>query len=103
MRSSLDEKCSDAVKRAVLLAEQVVSGDLAAIDAAETIARLGSFDCYEFLQEGFDLVDRMGGLWTLIYEWQGGEYSDPCPKDEVLRDIRQELSEFLVRAKGHDG
>jgi len=80
MRSSLDEKCSDAVKRAVLLAEQVVSGDLAAIDAANAIARLGSFDCYEFLQQSFDLVDRMAGLWALVYEWRARSIGIPAER-----------------------
>ena len=102
MRPSLDPNCSDAVKRAIHLAEQVVRGDIAAIDAATEIARLGSMDCYDFLQEGFDLVDRMGGFWALVYEWEGGELWDPRPKDEISRAIRQEMSEFLIRAKGHD-
>jgi hypothetical protein len=102
MQPSLDQKCGDAVRRAILLAERVMNGDLAAIDAANMIARLGSFDCYDFLQEGFDLVDRMAAFWVLVYEWEGEEVWDPRPKDEISRAIRQELSEFLIRAKGHD-
>ena len=102
MAKPLDEKCRAAVQRAILLAKLAVRGDLAAIDAATTIARLGSFDCYEFLQEGFDLVDRMGSLWALVYEWEGDEVWNPRPKDEISRAIRQEMSEFLMRAKGHD-
>jgi hypothetical protein len=98
----LDDKCGSAVRRAIEIAERSLSGDLAEIDAARQIANLASFDCYEFLQEGFELIDLMGEFAAPVYAWDVSE-ADEQIRMEASQEIQQGLSDFLKRVRSADG
>jgi hypothetical protein len=98
MIEGLDDECRDAVERAVHIAELALTGQMAELEAAEAIAGLGTIECLEYLQVGFDFVDTMGALWGLVYQWemQPGESA----RQDTLQGIRRAMEEFLVEAKG---
>jgi hypothetical protein len=102
MSQVLDDPCRAAVQRALEIAELCLKGDLPEIDVARVIAKLASFDCYDFLDGGFELVDLMGEFAAPIYVLDVDE-PDEKEKAEISREIRRALSEFVVQAKDTDG
>jgi hypothetical protein len=98
MIADLDDECRDAVEHAVQIAELVVAGQMAELEAATAIAGLGTIDCLEYLQAGFDFVDSMGALWALVYQWE--MFAGESARQDTLQKIRTAIEEFLVEAKG---
>jgi hypothetical protein len=48
------------------------------------------------------MVDRMASLWALVYEWEGEEYWDPRPKDEISR-AKNQMAWWRYALAGGDG
>jgi hypothetical protein len=74
------------------LAHQILTGEVDPFDGGRQIASLGSFDCYDFLNE-VDVVDEMAALWQLV--------DDPEHRRLLglpAMDNRAELSEEIRRA-----
>jgi hypothetical protein len=97
MSESLDEECRAAVERAVHLAELLLANRMSELDAARAIGSLGTVECLEYIQEGFDFVDSMGAFWDLVYLWE--MQKDNAGRQETLRKIRNAVAEFLVEAR----
>ena len=71
---------------------------MAELEAATAIGELGTFECLEYIQRGFDFVDSMGALWSLVYHWE--MLTDESERQDTLQKIRRAMEEFLVEVKG---
>jgi len=98
MIEGLDDECRAAVERAIHIAEQALTGQVAELEAATAIAGLGTIECLEYIQAGFDFVDTMGALWSLVYHWE--MLTDESARQDTLQKIRRAMEEFLVEVKG---
>ena len=85
--------CGAAIEKALALARQILSGEVAPIDGAHQIAWLGTGDCYDFLNEA-DVVGEMAGFWQPVDDWEVRQDS-PSARSELSEEIKQAARRFV--------
>jgi hypothetical protein len=90
--------CGDAVKRALANAQEIVSGTLAPIEGAKSIAWTGTADCYDFLHEGADVVDEMAAFTAYVDDWEIRQDSETA-RAEISQEIREAAVTLLEQFK----
>lgn len=95
--------CEAAIEKAMLLARQILAGEIDPFDGGTQIAWLGSGDCYDFLNE-VDVVDEMGGFWQIVDTLEHrrilalpGEHVEDTPavRAEIAEEIRRTARTLL--------
>ena len=94
--------CEAAIEKAMLLARQILAGEIDPFVGGRQIAWLGSADCHDFLNE-VDVVDEMGGFWQIVDHLEhvrilGLPFEDtPAVRAEIAEDIRRAAGTLLVQ------
>jgi hypothetical protein len=92
--------CEAAIEKAMLLARQILAGEIDPFVGGRQIAWLGSADCYDFLNE-VDVVDEMGGFWQIVDDLEHRRilampFEDtPAVRAEIAEDIRRAARTLL--------
>ena len=85
--------CENAIRRAMQMARDITSGQLGPIAGATAIANLGTTDCYDYLQEGVDVVDEMAGFTAFVDDWELRQDSEAA-RAEISQEIREAARTF---------
>ena len=85
--------CEDAIRQAMQMAREILSGQVAPIKGASAIANLGTADCYDYLQEGVEVVDVMSGFTVFVDDWELRQDSDAA-RTEISQEIREAALRF---------
>ena len=85
--------CENAIRRAMQMARDITSGQLAPIAGAIAIANLGTADCYDYLQAGVDVVDEMAGFTAFVDDWELRQDSEAV-RTEISQEIREAARTF---------
>jgi hypothetical protein len=85
--TKVSDSCLRALYRARSYAQAISDGSLTPYEGARRIWNESFHDCFNFLQEGSDLVDRLGVFTAYADDWEDHE-------------DRPDMSEHLRRGEG---
>jgi hypothetical protein len=77
--------------QALQTAREIVTGRIPPIEGAKAIASTATIDCYDFLQEGVDVVDEMAAFTGYVDDWEVRQDSE-----SARAEISQEITEAAL-------